>query len=222
MTAQRTLSHAEARSVYNQIGGFQDTQAVYEDGATNALFAHSDFESARSVFELGVGTGRLAKRLLEEHLGPQVTYRGVDVSTRMIELASKRLAKFGDRVEVTLSDGTIQYDVADQSIDRFFSSYVIDLLSDEDIDRVFAEAHRMLAPGGKLCCASMTGGQTTPQRLVTGILEKIHALEPRLIGGCRPVAIAPRLDPKLWRIERAETLSKFGVCSEIVVAEVIR
>ncbi len=222
MSFEQTLSHLEARAVYNRIGSWQDTQAFYEDRATRVLFEHGDFESARSVFELGVGTGRLAEHILSHHLGAQATYRAVDVTPRMVELAKLRNARFGDRFDVTLTDGDIRFDVPDGSVDRFFSSYVLDLLSLEDIDRAFAEAHRMLAPGGKLCCTSATFGQTRPQRAMMGVLERLYGLSPKLLGGCRPVALAERLSQDKWQLRHHEIVSAFGVCSEIVVAEARR
>ena len=56
MTAHATLSHAAARTLYDHIGRWQDTQRFYEDRATADLIAHADLGTARSVFEFGAGT----------------------------------------------------------------------------------------------------------------------------------------------------------------------
>lgn len=41
----------------------------------------------------------------------------------------------------------------DKSMDRIFSTFVIDLLSYEDIEQLFDEAHRVLQPG--MCYSSL-------------------------------------------------------------------
>jgi len=101
-----TLSHAEARAVYDRLGVVLDSQAFYEDRALAEMIAHGDFAHARSVFEFGCGTGRLAARLLADHLPPDASYAAVDISPRMVALASARLAPWRDRVTITAGDGT--------------------------------------------------------------------------------------------------------------------
>lgn len=57
-----TLNHDQARAVYDCIGRLQETQSWYEDDAVDVLFGRGHFECARSVVELGSGTGRHAAR----------------------------------------------------------------------------------------------------------------------------------------------------------------
>ena len=84
------LSRSKARKTYNRIGAIQDTQGFYEDPATGLLIEHGDFSSAQTVFEFGCGTGRFARRLLDEELTETAKYRGVDVSPKMVALTRKR------------------------------------------------------------------------------------------------------------------------------------
>src|SRR4030095_13016261 len=65
---ETNLSRSAARALYDRIGRWQDTQRFYEDRATANLIAHADLGNARSVVEFGAGTGRLAERLLRDHL----------------------------------------------------------------------------------------------------------------------------------------------------------
>ena len=106
MTAEATLSHAAARALYDRIGRWLDTQRFYEDRATADLTAHADLHQAQSVFEFGVGTGRIAARLLRDHLPATVRYRGIDISATMVGLARQRLARWADRAHVEQSDGS--------------------------------------------------------------------------------------------------------------------
>jgi SAM-dependent methyltransferase len=79
-----TLSREQAQSLYDRIGARQDSQAFYDDPATEFLISHGDFGCANRVFEFGCGTGRFALRLISEHLPETACYRGVDLSSTMV------------------------------------------------------------------------------------------------------------------------------------------
>jgi ubiquinone/menaquinone biosynthesis C-methylase UbiE len=217
----KTLSPTEARRTYDRIGKTQDTQAFYEDRATSVLTANLDLPSATSIFEFGCGTGRFAHDLLAHHLPPAATYRGVDISPVMVRLATERLAPFGSRATVRLTEGEAPTDEPSESCDRFVSNFVLDLLSSEDIERVIREAHRMLRPGGLLGLSSLTFGFTTTSRIVSSVWLKIHALRPSLVGGCRPLKLLDVLPEKHWKMRHRERLASFGVPLEAVVAELL-
>lgn len=214
---RRVLSHAEAKAFYDRFGAKQDLQRVYEDPAIDALLAHAGFASARSVVEFGCGTGRLAERLLGRALPADARYLGVDVSATMIGLARDRLARFGERARVVQTDGAPALPAAAGACDRFVSTYVLDLLADDDIAAVLAEARRLLAPGGRLCLVSLTFGRTVASRLLCSAWSGLHALRPQLVGGCRPIRLPDHLGGA-WRLEHHEVICTLGICSELVIA----
>jgi ubiquinone/menaquinone biosynthesis C-methylase UbiE len=215
---EATLSHAAARTLYDRIGAWLDTQRFYEDGAVAELIAHADLGAARAVFEFGVGTGRVAARLLRDHLPPAARYSGIDVSPTMVALANDRLGPWRDRTTVALSDGSPRLAALDGVFDRFVSTYVLDLLSVDDIRVVLDEAYRVLAPDGRVCLASATHGQTLVERVVMGAAGGLHRLSPRLVGGCRAIDVSSFLPPERWRLLHGRIVSKWGVPSEVVVA----
>ena len=53
---------------------------------------------------------------------------------------------------------------------------MLDLLSAEDMRRVFTEVCRVLAPGGKLCLVSLTHGVTPTSRMVSSLWMALLAL----------------------------------------------
>ena len=215
----KTLSHKEARRVYDRIGAGQDTQAFYEDAATEDLVRHGEFGSASAVFEFGCGTGRFAQTLLREHLGATAIYRGVDVSPKMITLATQRLSDVGERARVTLTDGGPPATEGTDSFDRFVSNYVFDLLSEADIAAVLSEAHRMLRPGGLLCLTSLAPPRNALSRAIMGIWSLLHRLNPKLVGGCRPIDLRTIVAKGPWKLRHHRALAPFGVPSEVVIAE---
>ena len=58
------LNREQAKTFYDRLGSRQDSQAFYEDPAIRDLIAEADFETARSIFEFGCGTGRGQTELL--------------------------------------------------------------------------------------------------------------------------------------------------------------
>ena len=213
----RVLSHEEARAFYDRFGRKQDLQRIYEDPAIEVLLEYASFESARAVVELGCGTGRLAARLLKQCLPSDATYIGFDISRTMVELAQDRVAPWAGRAEVQLTDGSPSLAVGDHSSDRFLSTYVLDLLGEEQIRAVLREAQRLLVPGGLLCLASLTFGQTPVSRLVSRSWTAIHSLNPQLVGGCRPLELASFIGPE-WRILHREVVRAVGICTEVLIA----
>ncbi len=218
MSTERTLTVAEARAFYNRFGAGLDWQAFYEDRATSVILAHGDFLKVRTVVEFGCGTARFAERLLSEFLPPNASYLGIDISLTMVALAQKRLARFGGRAVVRLSDGRAAVDAPDQSVDRFVSNFVLDLLPSDLICAVIDEAYRMLHPGGLLCLASLAHGKSALTRLVSLAWRLVHSIRPALVGGCRPVELREFVNAPLWRIDHCETVSAFGISCEALVA----
>ena len=215
----KTLSRERARRVYDRIGARQDTQAFYEDRATDLIIQHGELGAAQHVFEFGCGTGRFAHRLLSEHLSPEATYKAIDISPKMVELARDRLAPFASRAEVALSDGAPPSQEAPASFDRFISTFVFDLLSRDDIAAVLREAHRMLRPGGLLCLSSLSTGSGPASRLVARIWSGVHRLNPVLVAGCRPLELLDDLSSADWKVRHRLRLAPYALPSEVIVAE---
>jgi len=214
----RTVSVAEAERFYDRVGEGLDRFARFEERAKIDLAEHGRFDRAKSVFEFGCGTGALAERLLEHQLSPESRYLGIDVSATMVEATRKRLSRFGGRVEVRKTDGAMRLDVADASVDRFVSTYVLDLLSREDATAVVGEARRVLEADGMLCLACLTRGETRLSRVVSGLWSSIQRLAPARVGGCRPIRVVSLLPADRWRIEYRRVLTMLGVPAEVVVA----
>lgn len=212
-----TLSHAAARRLYDRFGHKQDWQRFYENPALDDLIAHCSFQDAAAVAELGCGTGHLAERLLTDYLVGTATYLAIDISSTMVGLCRRRLARFGDRVCVLLTDGNPRIDEGPESCDRFVSTYVLDLLSPADIEAVIAEAGRLLVPGGLLGLVGLTHGATFPARLVERVWVGVHRVRPSWVGGCRPLSVVRFLD-RGWDIVHRAVVTRFAISSEVVVA----
>jgi ubiquinone/menaquinone biosynthesis C-methylase UbiE len=214
----RPLTYDQARRFYDRLGSAQDTQAVYEAPALENLVHHADLENATAVLEFGAGTGQLAARLLARHLPSSARYTALDVSSTMVALTHQRLTAFGPRVQVQQTDGTVRLPLPDQAVDRVLTTYVLDLLSEADIRLFVAEARRVLLPGGLLAIASLTTAFTPGARILQRFWMVAYRWSPRLVGGCRPVELAPYLVTPNWELCHSQRLVRFGMPSQVLVA----
>jgi len=204
------LSRAELRDLYDRFGLRQDQQGWYEDKALAVLLRHGGFALAEVVVEPGCGTGRFAGFLLEKHLNPEARYIGLEISRTMVGLARERLLPWGERVEIHLTDGGFDFPPCDVLV----ATYVLDLMSEEDIGAFLAGAHRALRPGGRLCLAGLSAEHGPVNRL----WSLLYRLMPQRLGGCRPTALASRLERRHWRLLHREDVSSYGLASEAVIA----
>jgi SAM-dependent methyltransferase len=193
------LTRQQARDFYDRFGRRQDRQAWYE-------------------VEFGCGTGRFAESLLEDDLPQNGTYIGFDLSETMVQLTRKRLVPYGSRASVIRTDGRPRVPLPPTSCDRFVSTYVLDLLSNQDISRTLAQAWKVLRPSGLLCLTGLTYGTTFLSRWVVACWLAIHSLRPSLVGGCRPISLTDFLGPASWKVLYSTTVVSWGVPSEVLIA----
>ena len=213
------LSYEQAKRFYDRIGAKLDTQRFYEQPALAELAANLELTSAERLIEFGCGTGRFAEELFAGYLSPNASYIGVDVSSTMVELAQTRTAPFGSRAVIRQTNGEMCLDLPTDVFDRFISTYVLDLLSEKDIESLLKEAHRVLMTGGLLGVVSLTRGSKGVSRLVTWVWERLSRISPILLGGCRPIEIKSLVEKPGWYVRYGSLITRFAITSEIVVAE---
>jgi ubiquinone/menaquinone biosynthesis C-methylase UbiE len=216
---QRVVTHEQARRIYDLIGRWQDTRPLSERRALDELARRCAFETATAVVEFGCGTGRYAAGLLTTRLPSECRYLGVDVSPKMVGLATEKLAPWAARAKVMLTDGSPRLSEPDGSCDRFISTYVLDLLSGEETAVLLTEAHRVLCPGGLLGLVSLTSGASLSARVLTSAWQRLWTVRPWLLGGCRPIEITRCLSPTQWSLRDRLSVGKQLLTSQVVVAE---
>jgi len=213
-----TLTHSQARDFYDGFGKRQDAQ-FYEEVAIRQLMEQANFEHAECIFEFGCGTGRFAAEILADVATDSVTYKAIDISSTMVALAQMRMAQYGARAQVDTSDGKPVIREENEAFDRFVSNYVLDLLDRDDIAAVLNEAHRILKPGGLICLISLAHGNSVVGRLVESVWSWLYRIRPSLVGGCRPIQLGEFVGSPNWRVMHLDSVSSFGITSEILVAE---
>ena len=187
------------------------TDVAFGCGNPTAIAA---LEPGQVVLDLGSGGG-IDCFLAAKMVGPTGKVYGVDMTPEMISLARKNQAKVG-AANVEFRLGEIEHlPLADATVDVIISNCVINLSPDKD--QVFAEAFRVLKPGGRLQVSDIVWTEPVPE----AIKEDIEQW-----AGC--IAGALQEDDYLEHIRRAgfqdvtSTTSAYeggkGVASAAVVA----
>jgi SAM-dependent methyltransferase len=230
-----TLSRLEAREVYDAFAeqghkqAGKDADSGYGGPAVTALLEVADFGSAAQVLDYGCGQGKLAELVLScKTKNTSVFWRGIDQSPKMVQGFQQRcVEKFGsDRCSIELLENgdPTEIQVTPKSVDRFVSTYCLDLLSEEDMYKVLDLAEQCLDPDrGLLLLAGISWGYRSSIKTftMTAVWELLYKVKIRKVGGCRPQALQPYLEARGWRIEKCVETMPNGypwMVSEVIVA----
>ena len=120
-----------------------------------------------TVLDLGSGAGMDAF-LAARQVGPDGCVIGVDMTDAMLEKARDNARKAGLEDRVEFRKGNIEaLPVEDESVDAIISNCVINLSPQKD--RVYAEAFRVLRPGGRLMISDVVLERPLPEAVLDSI-----------------------------------------------------
>jgi SAM-dependent methyltransferase len=175
------------------LGYSSDDLSAVPDGANLGLGCGNPQAIARlalgeTVLDLGSGGG-FDCFLAARQVGPTGRVIGVDMTAEMIERARKNAGTLEARnVEFRL--GEIEHlPVADDSVDVILSNCVVNLSPDKPA--VFREAHRVLAPGGRIAISDVVALGPLPEEQAQSLLA---------VTGCIAGAAQIR-DIERWLVE---------------------
>jgi len=207
------ISQKEIGSIYDRLAPVYDIWgALTESKARERAIELAGITDGQNILEVAVGTGIAFYEIVKRN--PHGTNTGIDLSRGMLEKARRRLKRLPDagyRLEV---GSAFDLEMADQSIDIMINNYMFDLIPFDEMDGVLREFKRVLKKGGRLVLVNMTGAEG----FGSGIYERIYNLSPRLMGGCRGVKLANRLEQNGFRVDSREYVQQMLFPSEVILA----
>lgn len=212
------LTPEEARRTYDRLGSTLDRTERFEARAKSRGVQLLELAPGERVVELGVGTGRVAERLLAL-VGAEGRVIGLDLSKVMLGLARRRAEAAGLTGPLELHErDAAKTGLPGGAADALYTSYLLDLLPESAIRDVVREAHRVLRPGGRAVFVGMTPPRGLLARILIAIWSAVSAIAPRATGGCRPLLLEPFLREAGFVATRREAIEQAGFPSEVVLA----
>ena len=207
-----TMDTSKTERIYDRLAPLYDfwsylTETAPEQQALRVV----ELKPGESVLEVALGTGKLFVEILQTRNLKRCV--GVDLSTRMLARARRRVLSLGANPALCRADARRLPFVA-SSFDAVLCCYMLDLLAEEDIRGVLGEFQRILKPGGRLAALVMA----EQARLFNAIWKWGYRHAPALVGGCRPVNLVPLFEGQGWRLELHERLTQCGFRSELFLA----
>ncbi len=207
-----------------ELGAVPDEAVGLSLGCGNPT-ALAELKPGELVLDLGSGGG-IDVLLSARRVGPGGKAYGLDMTDEMLELARSNQRRAGiDNVEF-LKGEIENIPLPDASLDVIISNCVINLSADKD--RVFAEALRVLRPGGRLAVSDIVARGAMPAELrrniellvgcVAGALEESDYRARLLAAGFEAVGIEPF---RIYRAEdAADLLTKAGIDAAAIAPQV--
>jgi len=187
--------------------------------------ALAELRPGETVLDLGSGGG-IDVLLSARRVGPTGKAYGLDMTDEMLALARENQRKAGvDNVQF-LKGEIERIPLPDDSVDVIISNCVINLSADKD--RVLAEAHRVLKPGGRLAVSDVVVRGEVPTALrrsvelwigcVAGALGEDEYRDKLAKAGFEAIDVEPT---RIYRVADArEFLAGTGVDADAIAAEV--
>jgi SAM-dependent methyltransferase len=202
----------------DDVAGLPDEAVQASLGCGNPTLL-AELHEGETVLDLGSGGG-IDVLLSARRVGPTGKAYGLDMTDEMLALARENQHKAGVKNVEFLKGHIESIPLPDNSVDVIISNCVINLSTDKP--KVFAEAIRVLKPGGRFAVSDVVAGEPVPDVIrrnmelwagcIAGTLE---ALEYRSLleeAGFDAIEIEPT---RIYRVsELGDKLESTGLSSE--------
>jgi ubiquinone/menaquinone biosynthesis C-methylase UbiE len=142
-----------------------------EDVFKRRLIARASIQDGQQVLDLGCGTGTLT--LMVKRLHPQAEVTGLDGDPEVLSIAKVKAEKAG--LAITWDHGMAdKLPYPDKRYDRVLSSLMVHHLTRDRKRSAFAEALRVLKPGGEFHLVDFGPPRTLAMRGIALVLRRME------------------------------------------------
>jgi len=181
----------EIRRAYDLWSHIYSTVAApLEHGPRKLALELLNIQRHEKVLEVATGPGQILLEILKRVDRTSWVY-GVDLSRTMLEKCRRRVDGAGYNNLSLAEADTRQLPFADRVFDVVYSSYVLDILSVQDILAALKEFRRVLKGSGRVILVNLSKPSPQSRTWVEYLYEWLPATwVPYVLGGCRPVLLA--------------------------------
>jgi len=207
------FTHDEIVRKYNRIASIYDLFGILmESKARQRALGIATIKNGEKVLEVALGTGLNFVEILKRN--PLGWVEGVDISSKMLERAKKRISKTGQQNYTLHLCDCRHLPFEHGSFDVLMNQYMFDIFPVEDFIPILAEFKRVLKDGGRIVLVNMTKGE----KWLNQIYEEMYKLKLSLFAGCRGIRVQPFLEASGFQEIEREYVSQLGFPSEVVRA----
>ena len=211
---ERDFSEKQVKDNYSKVAWFYDFWSwLTESKAAKRVMDLASIKNGESILEVAVGTGLVFMKIVKQN--PQGINEGMDISTSMLLRAEKKLKKL-DKNSFHLQIGNAyQLPFNDDTFNLVVNNFMIDLLPENDFEKVLAEFYRVLKPSGRVVISTMAFGKKWYNKIWHWMAKKF----PALLTGCRPISLSNYLQKTGFINIEVEQISQNTFPSEVLCAE---
>ena len=207
------IPQSEIAKVYDRVAFVYDIWGkLTESRARTRALQVGEIRDGQDILEVAVGTGLAFYEIVKRN--PNGKNIGIDLSKGMLDKAAHRLRKLPHTNYSLCIGSAFDLSIQDESVDVLMNNYMFDLISFADMDKVLKEFKRVLKKGGRLILVNMTAGERPGSRL----FDRLYALSPKTMGGCRGVKLSGPLAQHGFKIEAREYFQQMLFPSEVILA----
>ena len=210
-----TRTKKDAKNSYNKMSKWYDLFRLFEQKYRTIGIKMLDPKNDDILLEIGFGTGRSILKLNKlTNITGQIY--GIDLSDGMCRKAKQLLKKKEafQNVFLNCADAT-HLPFRDNSIEKIFICFTLELFDIPDIALVLNECKRILMKEGKICIVSLSKYKVN---IMVKLYEWFHKKMPKFID-CRPILVENILNKHSLKIETNVKKKMWGLPLEIILAE---
>ena len=145
----RDVKTLVAEAFSRAAGSYDDLACVQKTSGLHLLDRASGLQPIR-ILDIGCGSGWMCRHLMERF--PHATLWVLDLAPGMVGHVRDHVAGLGGLVQADMEALPFR----DSTFDLLYSNFAMQWL--DAPERFFADAYRLLVPGGTLCCSTLLPG----------------------------------------------------------------